>query len=335
MSSQPTLSKHLDKTVIRLFIVVFLISASVFAYRYTKYKPCEEVDFRVLSKELRQGELIKFADYTENANSWEWKFGDDSEIATSKAPLHIYNKPGEYTVSLLVNNICEKFEVITINEKLFVIDSTKLPKFKLPNTIEFGETLKVKDETENASTWEWYFGETGNANSTKRRAEYKYKEPGLYTVSLVVNGDMKHISKKKINVLPPEEETSKIEGIVTNSKTPRVTKRKPLEEINKKPAVENTAKTKPKTVPFISDADFRNKIMLISEEKLNANAFSEYLCGEINKSIVVNGKTTTFLVFCESIKGKKLKIKDLTVYRDKGSNCIKTVTINHRKFGIF
>ena len=75
--------------------------------------------------------------------------------------------------------------------------------------------------------------------------------------------------------------------------------------------------------------------MLISEEKLNANAFSEYLCGEINKSIVVNGKTTTFLVFCETIKGKNLKIRDLTVYRDKGSNCIKTVTINHRKFGIF
>ena len=120
MSNQQTISKHLDKTVIRLFLAVFLISASVFAYRYTKYKPCEDVDFKVLSKVLRQGELIKFADNTENANSWEWQFGDDSEVSTTKEPLHIYKQPGEYTVKLIVNNICEKLEVVTIDEKLFI-----------------------------------------------------------------------------------------------------------------------------------------------------------------------------------------------------------------------
>ena len=181
------------------------------------------------------------------------------------------------------------------------IDSTKLPKFKLPNSIKLGKVLNVKDETDNASTWEWFFGEKATADSKKRRASYTYKKPGLYTVSLVVNGDMKHITKKKINVLPVEEQSNRIEGVVTNNIQLGGTKVKPLDEMNKTKEKPGGSKTKPKEVPYISDSDFKNKLRLVSDKKLNASAFSEYFCGEINKSIVVNGKTTTFLVFCEKI----------------------------------
>jgi len=279
MSKQQTISKHLDKLVIRLFIAVFLISASVFAYRYTKYTPCKEVVFDVKAKEFRQGELIKFTDNTLNADTWQWEFDDSTSVATGKEALHIFKKPGDYNVRLLVNDICEKTEVVTIKEKIFVLDSTKFPKF--------------------------------------------------------TNEDLKHITKKQITVLPVEEVTKPIKVISgTNRQIGDGIKYKPKNhnDIPDEPSIVDA----PKVVPFISEAAFKNKLLLVSKNKLNAKAFSEYFCGNLNRQLIVNGKNTTFLIFCEKIRDKRLKIKELTLYRDEGSNCIKNVTIKQNKIlGIF
>ncbi len=331
MSKQKTKSKHLDKSVIFLFLITFLISASALAYKYVRYIPCKEVVFNIKAKEYRQDELIKFTDNTENATSWEWKFGDDSEVSTNEEALHIYKKPGEYTVKLIVNDICEKTEVITIKDKLFILDSTKLPVFEIPNSIKVGETLTIKDETDNASTWEWRFGETAEVNSTSKTAKYAYKEAGLKTISLIVNGDMKHIAEKRINVLPLEDEKDDINPITSTNRNIRDNiKANPLDGKTKTDK-ENTKKA----VPFISEAQFKKNLTLVSKKKLTANAFSEYFCGDINKTIIANGKEVSFLLFCEKIRGRRLKIKQLNIYREKGTNCIKSVGIKHNKFGIF
>ncbi len=320
-------SKHLDKNVIYLFLIAFLASASVLAYRYTKYAPCQDVVLSIDARDYRQDELIKFKDNTENANSWAWDFGDDSEISTNKEALHFYKNPGEYTVTLTVNNICKATEIVTIKEKLFVIDSTKLPLFNIPRSIKVGEILTVKDETNNASTWEWRFGETAEANATKRIAEYTYKEAGLKTISLIVNGDIKHIAEKQIIVLALEEEDNDITPITGTNRNIR-------DNIKANPTSKSDSKGNLIAVPLINESQFKNKLMLISKNKLTANTFSEYFCGDINKTVIVNGKETSFLLFCEKIRGKRLKIKQLTIYREEGSNCIKSVGIKHNRFGI-
>lgn len=337
MSKQQTISRHLDKTVIRLFLVVFLFSASVFAYRYSEIKPCENVIFETDAKAYRVGEIIAFKDFTDNAKSWTWKFGDSSDVVSGKEPLHIYKKPGEYTINLMVNDICDSYKTITIQEKLFILDSTKLPVFTIPSSIKVGQTLRVKDETYNASTWEWNFGETATVNATERRANYKYTEPGAKTITLVVNGDVKHVRKKRINVLPVEGNVRPTNAITgTNRRLGQGIKALPLDEMNKQEDEKVVSiKDKPSTVPFISDADFTNKLLLVAEKSIDANAFKAYLCGDLNKTIVVNGEETSFLVFCETIKGRNLKIRELGLFRDKGSNCIKSITIKHRRLGIF
>jgi len=335
MGNQNAFPKHIDKTVIRFFLAVFFISASVFAYRYSKYEPCKEIAFEIKAKEFRQEGLIKFIDQTENANSWEWDFGDSTVVGTGREALHNYKKPGEYNVRLLVNGICEKNELITIKEKRFVLDSTKLAKFTLPSTITVGEVLKVKDSTNNASTWEWRFGETNEANSKEKNAEYTYTEPGLKTVSLVVNGDVKHSTAKQIDVLPLDEPEDIINPI-TKPKRPLGydIKAKPKalgSGIKDRPSSGN----KPSSAPYINDDQFKNKLLLVSARKLKSGNFSKYFCGDLNKQILVNGKETTFLKFCETIKGKRLKVKDLELHRVPGSNCINTVSIKHNKFSLF
>lgn len=331
---------HLDKTVIRLFVVVFLFSVSLFAYRYTKHKPCEDVFFDTQANEFRAGELIKFIDYTTSAEKWNWRFGDSSEAAITKEPLHIFEKPGEYLVKLMVNDICAFDKLITIKEKLFVIDSSKLPKFTIPKRIIVGQTLNVKDATDNATTWEWNFGESASSNSKKSRAKYVYKEPGVKTISLVVNGDVKHMTKKRITVLPKIKKERKKEITGTNRKLGDNIKYEPVvklqDKIPEQPKEEvEEISEKPNVVAYITDAHFSALLKKVAEKKENANVFKEYLCGDLNKAIIANEKKGSFLVFCEKIKGKKLKIKELVIYRDKGSNCIKTITIKHRSFGLF
>ncbi len=332
MSSGNNMRRNLDTSVIYLFIGAFLISAVTLAFRYSKYAPCDEVIFTSDAKEFRAGEMVKFRDKTEGAEDWNWDFGDNSTGSYQKEPLHIFKEEGEYKVRLLVNNTCERTETVVIKEKLILIDSTKFPVFTLPETIVVGETLNVKDETENADTWDWRFGETASINAKTRNAEYVYEEPGLKTVSLVVNGDLNYITKKKINVVPKK-------GVKTRITEIEVPKREPGWNIKSKPSEVVTQKeeqaSKPSVTPYINESNFGLKVLLVSQEKSTPQAFTEYFCGNINIPIVVNGKNTTFLVFCEKIKGKKIKIKSLNLFRDKGSNCIKNVTIDYKKSGLF
>ncbi|MCC6794073.1 MAG: CotH kinase family protein [Candidatus Hydrogenedentes bacterium] len=63
----------------------------------------QTVDFEVSHRVIRQGETLTFANQTESGVdpilSWEWNFGDNGS-STIGSPSHIYNVPGQYTVSL-------------------------------------------------------------------------------------------------------------------------------------------------------------------------------------------------------------------------------------------
>ena len=322
MSTKNKMSNHIDKSVTHFFIIAFFVSASVLAYKATKYSPCKEVKFDIKTKEFVEGKLIKFVDNTANAVSWEWNFGDGSKYTNNKEALHIFKKPGEYNVSLLVNGICQETRKLVIKEKEFMIDSTKLAVFNLPKSIRVGKELVVSDKTANASTWEWRFGETAGANSTKKLARYTYETPGLKTVSLVVNGDIRHATNKKIEVLPAKKERNRINVIAPVKRT--------VNRISDAPTSEALG-AGPKIIPYISNKSFKNKLNLVARKKLSANAFKEYLCGDLNKSIVVNGEETTFLKLCEIIAIKKLRIKEVKLYREDG-NCIKNITIKRSRY---
>lgn len=335
MNTKNLLTSHIDTSVLRLFIGVFAIAMTTLAFRISNDAPCDEAQFDHLANAYRAGEMVKFYDRTEDAQKWEWDFGDGSEPSTQKNPLHIYQSKGDYTIRLLINNSCQKEVNLHIDERLALLDTTKFPKFKIPKTIMVGEQLDVVDETENARSWEWRFGETATANATTRVASYVYEAPGLKTISLVVNNDLVYISKQKINVLPLPEEKEEVSKI-DYKKRPKRDKRL---DLNKGPAEQigdkKPEESKPNVAPFISVTNFENKILMVANEKLSPQAFSKFFCGDVNPLVVVNGRNNTFLVFCEKIKGKKIKIKSIDLIRNAGSNCISTFTIEYKKSGLF
>jgi chitodextrinase len=305
--------QHLDRSVIFLFVATFLVFGFVLLMKFINYSTCSEVVFDIKAQRFVVGELVQFEDKTKSAENWLWDFGDQAS-ASSKEALHIYQNPGEYTIKLIVNDNCESSKSIVIEEKSAIIDSTKFPVFELPAKIRMGRTLYVEDQTKDASSWEWRFGETASANATTKKAQYSFTSPGLKTVSLIVNGDLNYITKKRIEVLPEVKNNASALNLDKD---------------------QNARKKSPKTVPFINEIEFANKLLLVSQGRMSPKQFSDYLCGDLNKQVIANEKNTTFLLFCEKIFDKKIKIKKIELFRDEGSNCIKTFTIDYRKSGLF
>lgn len=54
-------------------------------------------------RELNEGEVVRFYNYSENAVSWDWSFGD-GEKSSLFEPDHKYTRPGSYTITLTVRS---------------------------------------------------------------------------------------------------------------------------------------------------------------------------------------------------------------------------------------
>ncbi|MBQ4821286.1 PKD domain-containing protein [Aquimarina sp. MMG016] len=315
---------HIDRSVVLFFVITLLISATVFGFRYANYTPCEIIEFDINARNYRVGEIIRFKDNTKGAITREWHFGDSSKADARVAPFHTYEKPGEYEVNLVINGKCNSTRIVTIKEKVFILDSTKLAKFDVPKSVKVGEVLKLKDKTLNARSWEWRFGETAEINSKKKNPVYIYNEPGLKTITLVVNGDVRYKTQKKITVLAKEKKKEKVVRPIIRPKESK-------SGLKLKPSI-GVEENKPKEfkAPFISKKAFEAKLLEVYKKTATANDFSPYLCGNLDLSVLANKKRTTFLELCERIKRKGAKVKELEIVRAE-NNCIKNIVIRYSK----
>ncbi|WP_029489614.1 hypothetical protein [Aquimarina agarivorans] len=73
------------------------------------------------------------------------------------------------------------------------------------------------------------------------------------------------------------------------------------------------------------------KIIQVSEEKATADDFKPYMCGNLQTMTMIKGKKSTFLELCEKIKGKKIKIKSLALYKNEKNKCIEYISIDYSK----
>ena len=323
---------HMDKMVRYLFVVVFLISATVLGFHIKNSSGCNTVLFDTDAKDYAVGEPIMFNDLTIDADKWQWSFGDNTS-SFQKDPAHYFEKPGAYDVELIVNGSCVGMQTVEIKEAIKVLDSTKFPVFDIPESVRVGEVLKLKDETTNASTWEWRFGESPRVDNSNRTAKYTYKEPGLYTVKLIVNGDIEYMTKKKINVLEAKEQTSVLTG-----RSRRTTPIRHWTGIPEHPPERGgdingtnvTEEVKP-PAPNITESDFKRKLMKVADGSFTALDFKAYFCDDIDRAITVNRSVTSFSDFCRKIADRNIRIRTLEIDRENGTNCIQNVSITYRR----
>ncbi|PKL58347.1 MAG: cell surface protein, partial [Methanomicrobiales archaeon HGW-Methanomicrobiales-5] len=158
----------------------------VYAFTYTGGAP-PEAKFSVDPATGTAPLTVRFTDLsTGSPEEWGWEFGD-GDWSTEQNPVHTYESPGEYTVSLEVSS---RFGSDTATETDLI--RAELPE---PPSAGFSATpasggaplaVRFTDESTNSpDTWFWNFGD-GTA-SEDQNPEHTYAAVGTYSVSLTAS----------------------------------------------------------------------------------------------------------------------------------------------------
>jgi choice-of-anchor B domain-containing protein len=126
--------------------------------------------------------LVKFSNNTLASTSFEWDFGDGSEISTESNPEHIYSEVGTYEVTLTAYNDCGS-DTYTSSVNL----SSCLPNAAFTYEIKENE-VAFSSLFENVDEYFWDFGD-GSPISNEAAPTHTYEETGTYSITLTVSNE--------------------------------------------------------------------------------------------------------------------------------------------------
>lgn len=181
---------YFDKRVYIAFLLIFFISL------ITCIKICNPKDI-VLTFSIPDSGIvqqpIKFADSTQGAESWEWNFGDGSDVSSYlQSAEHTYANAGLYTVTITVNEkISAQKEIRILEGSHNLTGGTNRIKATLnwhPRTPNVGQKIQFKDQTPDATAWEWRF-DNDATTSDKQNPVFIFKKKGAKSVRLKVIGN--------------------------------------------------------------------------------------------------------------------------------------------------
>lgn len=155
--------------------------------------------------------VINFSDLSEGVpTSWQWTFeGGTPNSSTEQNPENIvYNNLGKYTVTLISTNdfgvnTMAKTDYITVGmtpEADFTADKTEIPQ---NDSVSFSDASLYEP-----SQWQWSFDGGTPDISTEKNPKILYKNPGVYTVTLIAKNIFGEDTKMKtdyiiVNETPP------------------------------------------------------------------------------------------------------------------------------------
>lgn len=146
--------------------------------------PLADIDFD-LPTYACVGDTVLFTNLSTNGVVSQWFFGDDHSSDHTN-PTHVYDTPGTFTVSLIVNstfNDCPD----TLSKTILI---PELPTTAFENTPEEicpNETVSFVNNSTGAINFEWDFGD--NSGSDEENPSHTYTTPGIYEVQLTVFDD--------------------------------------------------------------------------------------------------------------------------------------------------
>ena len=122
---------------------------------------------------------LRFRDSsTGDPTEYEWDFGDGSNTANVRNPVHSFTAPGTFTVRLTASNgggSSAATQVITVVDPPVASFTSEIDEL----VVQFTDT-SINEPTE----WNWDFGDGRSSNA--QNPEKTYRLPGEYTVTLTV-----------------------------------------------------------------------------------------------------------------------------------------------------
>jgi gliding motility-associated-like protein len=118
--------------------------------------------------------------------TYSWNFGD-GDTSHLQAPRHCYNSPGNYSVTLLVTNAtgCSSTLLLPNYIHVYPMPVAAFTPSPLSTDILHPEICFANNST-NAASWHWSFGDTANSTSTAFSPCFTYQAVGTYCTKLVV-----------------------------------------------------------------------------------------------------------------------------------------------------
>ena len=139
-----------------------------------------------------------------NPGSWRWTFGDGTAASFQKnPPPHVYQDPGTYTITLVVQNGGGSSTATATIDVLPAPPTGPIPDFSAaPRSGQVPPNLSVafKDlSTNGATSWSWNFGD--GATSSQQNPSHAYTASGSYDVTLTVSDGTTSNSQTKVGFI--------------------------------------------------------------------------------------------------------------------------------------
>lgn len=128
---------------------------------------------------------VNFIQNSENTINFIWNFGDGTSVSNEDFPIHVYESPGTYEVTLTAESIggcVDSAQLVTITVyDTALVDFSSTPNFPVemffPNT-----TVLFNNLTQHATEYTWDFGD--NIFSQDLNPTHVYHEEGEFFVTL-------------------------------------------------------------------------------------------------------------------------------------------------------
>ncbi len=119
------------------------------------------------------------------ANSWLWDFGDGT-TSGQRSPVHTYNRPGIYNISLRVGTTDNCSSTAQLAGSVIVSASPQISMpgdtlFCIPEHVNFEAEWLNPDTT--TLSWAWNFG-NGEVSANRNPGLMRYDKPGNYTATV-------------------------------------------------------------------------------------------------------------------------------------------------------
>lgn len=122
-----------------------------------------------------------------NPTGWTWDFGDGSSVSSLQFPQHVYNLPGQYSVTLTISDGTSTNTITKTN--YIIVDGNPLIDFSQSDSGCVGKTFNFIATSNSTSiqNYSWNFGDgTGNVVDTNPNISHQFNTVGHFNVSLVV-----------------------------------------------------------------------------------------------------------------------------------------------------
>jgi PKD repeat protein len=142
--------------------------------------------FAMERNQAETGQQVRFTDQSiGDITAWAWDFGDGI-TSNEQNPQHVYDKPGNFIVTLNVSN---KVGSNSMNSMISVLQPPKAVIATDRNVVGIEQEIHFSEQsTGNITSYLWDF--TDGQTSSDRNASHSFAKKGHYNVSLKVSNEL-------------------------------------------------------------------------------------------------------------------------------------------------